>query len=594
MSAPSLADLLKPLQNPKATLVEQLSALKALDASTHSFRAVKVGVSANVTVDLLTHALKKHGYLRGVRVEVVQGSYDAHRDNMVAFAKAGVTHVVLLGYFDNLLPALESRLPSMEPAVIDELKQKVQSELQVVLSEAKGFTQVYATTFHAAFDSTPAGGTVAEVLRAFNGVLAAEAKAFANVKVLDTAPMLETVGRAEALSPRFFYQAKAPYTLAFFDELARQVTLVSRAYNGYFYKALVLDCDNTLWGGIVGEDLLAGIKLGPYETPGNVFYAAQAQYLALQKHGVLLCLCSKNNGADVDEVLAKHPHQLIKDEHLILKKVNWQPKVDNLKDIASDLNIGLDSLVFIDDSDFEVAAVREQLPMVKTIQVPKTAHAYPQVWRELRELFLAGGVTAESAAKTAQYRQLAEAAAERKAYGSQEEYLKSLQLKVTLRRNPADFVPRVAELSQKSNQFNLTTTRYTEGDIQNLMRDPTAAVYSLHVADRFGDHGLTGVAVVRYRGETTVVENFLMSCRVIGRGVEFVVWNHIFKTAQAKGTTRVEGEFVRSAKNVLVEEFFDQLGLPRLEADAKHHRYAANFSQLALKPYDHVEVIYVE
>jgi FkbH-like protein len=353
----------------------------------------------------------------------------------------------------------------------------------------------------------------------------------------------------------------------------------------------VLDCDNTLWGGIIGEDLLGGIHLDPHSYPGKVYWRAQQDFLSLERQGVLLCLNSKNNATDVDEVLEKHPFAVLRHEHLAARKVNWTDKVSNLRAIAEELNIGLDSLVFVDDSDFECEAVRTALPMVRVFQVPKALPEYASVVREIRELFLAGGVSAESRSKTAQYRQRQAALESSAQFASHEEYLTSLDLRVQVARDDRANVPRISELTLKSNQFNLTTLRQSPAEIQQRMDGDSGTVYSLTVSDRFGSAGLTGVALVSWDAEVARLDAFLMSCRVIGRGVEFCFWPLIVDDAKRRHCRYFEAEYRPTAKNAQVANFCERLGLESSIGADGVKRYRAALDDLKPPPNDWIKVI---
>jgi FkbH-like protein len=401
---------------------------------------------------------------------------------------------------------------------------------------------------------------------------------------------VSAVGRKQALSPRFYFRATAPYQPRFWDELARRVLLASRGAGTYLYKVLVLDCDNTLWGGVIGEDLLDGIALSPDMYPGNVFWRVQHELLALQQRGVLLCLSTKNNPADVAEVLDRHPHQVIREEHLIVKKVGWGDKVDSLGAIAEELGLGLDSMVFLDDSPFEIEAVRERLPAVRCFQVPEKVFDYPALVGEISDLFLSGRPDDGGADKTDQYRLRATEQAERNRHGTREQYLASLGLTVELRRDPRDAIPRIAGLSQKSNQFNLTTRRYTEAQVADLVESPDTTVYTIRVGDRFGDSGITGIAIVRYEGTAARVESFLMSCRVLGRDIEQVPWATIAADARARGCTRLEAEWLRTARNAQVEDFYDRLGFEVTESTEDRRGYEANLTEIRFSQQPHITI----
>jgi FkbH-like protein len=432
------------------------------------------------------------------------------------------------------------------------------------------------------------------ILNRFNLALREEARQFSNVRVIDTEDILGFIGYQRAFDSRFYFRSKAPYSAVFFDELAKRISFATRGFGAHFYKALILDCDNTLWGGVIGEDLLSGIKLDKHDYPGNIFWKIQNEILALEKSGALLCLCSKNNLADVDEVLEKHPSMVIKEGHIAVKKVNWDDKASNIRSLSQELNIGLDSMVFLDDSSFECEAVRQQLPMVKTFQVPKNLPDYPGLFSEIKKLFLAGGVTEESKSKTQQYRQRSEAEALKAQFENQDEYLASLGLKVELSLNLRSSIPRISELSMKSNQFNLTTRRYSESQIQAMMDSDEHDIYSLVVEDKFGNSGLTGVVVIKYEGKKASIENFYMSCRVIGRGVEMAIWKRINEIAIKKGCLSLSADYFMSPKNSLVSDFYNRLGMSISSTTEDGCHYNILTSQFSPPPTPWIEINYVE
>ncbi|TDP64330.1 HAD-IIIC family phosphatase [Roseateles toxinivorans] len=577
-------DALAVLARADAAMVEVLGALKTLDQSSAVFRTLKVGIAANVTVDLLANYLRRHAYLAGVRLEVAKGNYDDLVGDVQAHAQAGVDLLLILPFFDNLQPAWETQLETLDAATRQAAQADYLSRLRLALQSAQGVGQVLLLGAHLWNPQVADSSPQQQALDAFNAGLAEAAAAHANTRLLETAGLLARVGTRQAFDARFYLRAKAPYTAPFIDHLAREVALATRQFGSVFHKVLVLDGDNTLWGGIVGEDGVDGVKLDPYSFPGNVFWTVQQQLKALEAQGVLLCLNSKNNAADVEELMREHPAMVLKDGHIVARRVNWDDKPSNLRALAAELNLGLDSFVFIDDSAFEIEAVREQLPQVTVFQVPKVLHDYPALVREqVMPLFLAGGVSAESRSKTQQYKSLAEAAQLQASFGSQEEYLRSLALSISLQRDASSQVARITELIGKSNQFNLTTTRLQAGDVAALMERADATVYSFSVSDRLAEHGLTGVLITVDEGSDTVVHSFLMSCRVIGRGVEFAIWRAVVADALARGKQRLRASYRKTAKNALVADFYDRLGLTRTnEADDGSRSYEAPLANLQL------------
>jgi FkbH-like protein len=571
------------LADPAAPLADVMAAVEAAEARLPKL-AARVAISAGATVDLLGLYLRRHAALAGVRIEVSQGGFDDPLGDAERFATAGVDCLLLAPSLETLAPAFEAKAGALPDEAIAAVERALRGRWRLALEKAAAVRGVFLCGLHRISEPVAGGDRLDAVVDRLNAALREEAAAFANVRWIDMGGVIAAVGRRAAFDARFHLRNAAPYSPALLDEWARQVTAVSRAWGTRFHKALVLDCDNTLWGGVVGEDLVSGVKLSAHAYPGNVFHRAQAEFQALQRQGVLLCLASKNEPADVDAMFAEHPEMVLAKGDVILSEVSWSDKVESLRRIAATLNIGLDSLVFVDDSDFECEAVRTQLPEVTVFQVPKRPADYPAVIARIKDLFLAGGASTDGAEKTEQYRQRAEAIAEQGRYASQEEYLASLGLTVTLARDDMARIARISELSQKSNQFNLTTLRYGPAEIERLMADPDAAVWALDVADKFGAAGLTGVVVMRLAGEVATIESFFMSCRVLGRGVEFSIWPVILADAAAHGCLFVCARYLPTAKNAQAADFYDRLGLPLTNEVDGARNYEAAIAGFAPPP----------
>lgn len=578
------------LRRSDASMTDVLTALSALDNTDHTGRKLKLGIAANVTVDPLPNYLRRHAYLAGVRLEVYKGSYDDILNDVAQFVDLGVEHLLVIPFFDNLRPSWESQLDTVDADGRQATLLTWLSKLKLALSRTSTMGQVTVAGGHL-WNAIPSGAA-RDSLAEFNSALQTMVDDNPNAQLLDTVSIITQLGEKIAFDSRFYYRGKAPYKPAFFDEFARRIALATRGFGSYFYKVVVLDCDNTLWGGVIGEDGLGGIALNPYDYPGNVYWVVQQELKRLESQGVLLCLCSKNNAADAEEVFSRHPHSVLTQEHFAAMKLNWETKVANLQALANELNLGLDSFIFIDDSEFELDSVRKQLPQVRIFQVPKILTDYPAMLREVGEICIAGGLSAESKQRTQQYRQLAQAAAAQDDFASEVEYLCSLELRVRIYRDAHEQIARIAELTQKSNQFNLTTRRYTSGEIAGLMERPDVTVYSFDVTDRFGECGVTGVAIVDFSTDQAEVDAFLMSCRVIGRGVEFAVWRAVLEDARRHGKQTLSARYIPSGKNSQVSDFFDRLGLSRVEESAEgSSRYQASANEVLLVDSDWVELI---
>jgi amino acid adenylation domain-containing protein/FkbH-like protein len=342
-----------------------------------------------------------------------------------------------------------------------------------------------------------------------------------------------------------------PYTKDYFAAMA---TLLARRVAALLkprIKVIAVDCDNTLWQGVCGEDGPEGIRL----TSAHL----EVQRMLIRQHdaGALLCLCSKNNPDDVAAVFRDRPDMLLREEHVIGSRVNWEPKSANLRSLAQELGLSLDSFMFIDDSAVECAEVAANCPSVLTLQLPST-EAEVRHWLDHVWAFDRIGVTDEARRRTEQYRQNRARARALEQATDLEQFLASLDLQVTVAAPQPQHLARVAELTQRTNQFNLTTIRYSASDVDAMWRSGDAQLLVVHVKDRFGDYGLVGVVIYRVAGEKLDVDTFLLSCRVLGRGVEHRIVNELGRIAQRAGASVVRISFRPTPRNVPARAFVDQ------------------------------------
>jgi FkbH-like protein len=384
---------------------------------------------------------------------------------------------------------------------------------------------------------------------------------------LDLDQILSKVGRDAFFEPRLWLSARYPFGPAAARELTRQVICVGEILKRPKAKVIVLDADNTLWGGIVGEDGPEGILLGP-DYPGSAYVAFQRRLLDFQQRGFILALCSKNNEADVDEILERHPHQRLKAEHFAARRVNWAPKVENIRELAEELNLGLDSFIFIDDSSFECEAVRRELPEVEVIQTPDLPTDVPSCLDEVARLEILS-MTDEDRRKTRIYveeqrrQSLKQSMSEKP--GGHRDYLRSLKMVMTVGFDDTKPVRRLAQLTQKTNQFNLTTRRYQETDMRRLIELDNWLVAYFSLADSFGDSGIVGLALAeQIAPDRARLDTYLMSCRVIGRNAEAAFMDAVLKKLSLRGVKLVHAEFVPTAKNALAKNFLPHAGFRRI------------------------------
>jgi FkbH-like protein len=359
--------------------------------------------------------------------------------------------------------------------------------------------------------------------------------------------------------PMLWSSAKVYPAPAVLPTLGEHIASCIRAELGLARKLLILDLDNTLWGGVVGEDGLNGIRLGPPSAIGERYQDFQQYLKDLRKRGVLLALASKNNREDAAEVFLHHPSAVLRIEDFVSIKVNWEDKVTNIRNIAAELRVGLDSIVFLDDNPAERSAVRRDLPEVI---VPELSGEPTESIEALERglYFQAVRLTDEDRARNASYVASARHTEISKAVASVEDYLAELSMRIDCGAVDAETSIRVTQLLNKTNQFNLTTPRYSQEEVEARMTSPRFWCRWYRLKDRFADHGLIGALIVQVAGKQWNVDAWLMSCRVIGRGVESFMFRDLIQFARESGADRIAARYIQTAKNGLVAQLLPQFG----------------------------------
>lgn len=390
------------------------------------------------------------------------------------------------------------------------------------------------------------------------------------------------VGLQEAFDLRFFISSKAPFKNEYFHAYSELILPAILTTLGRVKKVLVLDCDNTLWKGVVGEDGIEGIK---------VFREVQSLIVRQNKKGVLIAIVSKNNLEDVEKVFHSNSDMLLKPEHIVSWKVNWQDKATNIKELAGELNLGLSSFVFVDDSDFEVNLIRENLPEIHCIQVQKNYTDYVQTMMTLDSIFYKKVVSKEDLEKTAQYRTESLRKTSKVSFDNITDYLKSLNLKITFYEDQSSQISRIAQLTQKTNQFNLTTKRYTESEVQRMIESSDWKVFSFQVTDRYGDYGVTGALFAELNGREAFIDSFLLSCRILGRNLEKKIIETAMNRLKILGIERIGAEFVPTEKNSQTEDFYEEFQFVCSSKTAEKKEYFIHVENLPRQDLDYIEVI---
>jgi FkbH-like protein len=368
--------------------------------------------------------------------------------------------------------------------------------------------------------------------------------------------------------PMLWLRAKQDITPAAAPFYGDMVVRVLAALQGRSYKCLVLDLDNTLWGGVLGDDGVSGLELGNGSTAGEAFLAVQEYVAQLARRGVILAVCSKNEEANALAAFADHPEMVLRRSDFACFKANWDDKAANLRAIARELNIGADALVFVDDSPFERNLVRRELPELAVPEIPEDEPGLIPLTLADAGYFEGLSVTADDRARAAHY----QANQARRQLQSQAtdliSYLRELKMQLVWRRFDRAGLGRIVQLVNKTNQFNLTTRRYTEEEVLMVMADPCALGLQLRLLDRFGDNGVIAIVIGRFEnGDDCCIDTWLMSCRVLGRQVEEATLGVLAEQARSRGARRLIGEYRPTARNSMVAEHYSKLGFTIIERE---------------------------
>jgi len=383
------------------------------------------------------------------------------------------------------------------------------------------------------------------------------------VQICDLEFLANRLGRTAAADQRAWYESKQIGSPVLLLDLAREIVFLIRRLWHPPKKVLVVDLDNTLWGGIIGEDGLGGIEIGANSPRGEAFLDFQRYLLALSQRGVLLAVCSKNELENAKQPFEKHPEMVLRLEHFVAFQANWNPKGENIRNIAAQLSLGLDSMVFIDDSPAEIENVRQFAPEVSTLLLDSDPSEYVTLLQESR-FFEAQTVTREDQQRTRLYQQEAQRLEQRRHTPDLASYLQSLEMRGVIRPFAQVDIPRIAQLINKSNQFNLTTIRRGGTELESLMSNPSFHTFSLRLQDKFGDYGLVSCVIAEVRGKDLVLDTWVMSCRVLKRQVEEVIAREMNRLCGAVGCERLVGLYRPSQRNGMVRELYLKLGFSSL------------------------------
>jgi FkbH-like protein len=569
-----------------------LAAVHEAEESDKAWREnASVHVLRNYTTEPLDPYLKFHLLRDDIRPTISHGGYGTIVQELIDEDSPIVTTppdlIVLSLLIEFLDPTVSDEDWSADTAILE-----ITSFFNILCDRTSAF--VVANTLLPPIDLLHAGlsaNTSGELDRLNEHLLDLANRHKKRVVVCDWRNLPVPGGLESAIDKRFWRSSEAPFRGPFLDLYARRIAGCVRAIKGLAKKCLILDCDNTLWGGVIGEDGMDGIELDDKTEPGASFHRFQREVIKLHDKGVMVAICSKNNEDDVWNVFDGHRHSVLKKDHLVAWRINWDNKAGNIASIVDELNIGLDSVVFVDDNPRELALIADRLPDVTLIAVPEDLSCYPLTLTKDR-FFETLSASDEDRKRTRMYQQQNARSDEQQHFSDLSDYLRSLQTVVQISRADEPCIGRVAQLTQKTNQFNLTTRRYTEAQMRSFASDPQMAVFRMSVTDRFGDMGITGVFVARLDGATAIVDSVLLSCRVLGRRLEIAFVDQCMQSLEACWPiSKWRAEYIATPKNQQTAEFWDGIGFKVVQSDDSSKLYE---SDVCSRIVDYLKIMTVE
>jgi FkbH-like protein len=518
------------------------------------------------TVEPTVALLRAAAFVNGIDLTVQVGGFNAHAqaifDPTSRLYRDAPDMVILAVQTRDAAPDLWGGYADLSPAESKAAVERVVADFQKWVQAFRAQSQAYLIVHtleipplprQGVLDSQSEAGQVAAIQQ-INQELRRMAAEHRGVYILDYDALVARHGRLRWCDERKWLTMRMPIAAENLVYLANEWLRFIHPLAGKICKVLVTDLDDTLWGGVLGEDGLEGIQLGR-EYPGAAYQALQRAMLDLFRRGVLLAICSKNNLPDAVEALEHHPGMLLRPQHFAALRINWNDKVQNLYEIATELNVGTDALAFIDDSPVERARIHAELPEVTVIDLSNDPMGYAQALRD-SPVFERLVLSAEDRERGQYYTEQRLRLEFERSASSLEDFYRSLQQELEIAPVTAETLTRIAQLTQKTNQFNLTTRRYTEQQIVDMESSPDWRVYSMRVRDRFGDNGLVGVAITCDVHEVCEIDVLLLSCRVIGRTVETALLSFLVERARSMSMKQLQGWFLPTKKNEPAKEFY--------------------------------------
>lgn len=582
---------------PGFSYTDYLRRLGDVESDRGALKPLRVAVLRSYTAEAIEPVLRLRLFLEEFDGTVWFGDYNSYvpeiLDTSSALYSFSPNLILLLIRIEELMPDFVDSFDRHSYAEWEELIESKAREIGGLVEKVREHSPapvivqnvcLPADVYWGIYDSQRPDGQ-AHLVSSFNRLLARMLSQVDGAYVWDFARFVQKQGYDEVFDPKAWWVSKNPYKQSVYPSIVDDLAPYVLSVLGKSKKCIVLDLDNTLWGGVVGEDGLENIELG-HTYPGNCFRQFQKELLKLHRRGVILAINSKNNEADAFDVIENHPDMILRRDHFSAWQINWGDKATNLQLLADDLNIGVDSMIFVDDNPVECELVRQQFPECAVIRVPERPYLIPDICKTFPGVENIR-LTDEDRKKGQLYRDQVARKRHESAYVDLEEFLRSLDLEVVIRAADPFSIPRIAQLTQKTNQMNLTTRRYTEADISSLKNDAGEFAFFVSLKDRFGDNGIVGVIILRIEREECRIDTFLLSCRVIGRNIEHAMIAFIAEFARQRGAEILIGEYIPTVKNSLVSEMYGKFRFEQMSDSL----FRADLSEEIFESPDYIDVI---
>lgn len=537
---------------------------KKLNIDSSSFSTIKVALLGDNATQFLAIALRGIGVERKTNIELFEADYNQVErqflDPTSELHSFNADYVVVFQSTHKLLSAYNRKKTEAKSYVADERIEFVEVMSNSIQSRLIYFNypEIDDSVFGSYANKLESSFTYQT--RKLNYELMNLAQQNSNLFICDIAALQNKLGRNTMFNSSIYVNTEMTLSIDAIPYVASRVMDIISSTQGKFNKCLILDLDNTTWGGIIGDDGLENIQLGHGLGIGKAFSEFQEWVKKLKNRGIIIAVCSKNNENTAKEPFEKHPDMVLKLDDIAVFIANWDNKADNIRKIQSILNIGFDSMVFLDDNPFERNIVRESMPDVTVPELPDDPAEYLEYLYSLN-LFETASYSSTDVDRTKKYKIEAQRITLKKSFANEDEFLRNLNMVSEIKLFDKFNTPRISQLSQRSNQFNLRTVRYSEADVENISNDDNYTGFSFSLSDKYGDNGLICIIVLQKKNNATLfINSWFMSCRVLKRGMENFALNLITTYAKDNGFKELIGEYIPTQKNKIVENHYEKLG----------------------------------